>query len=102
MANSYEGSATPDQRGICLCRYKKGDHQDAVANKVAGVLDFPGDLEASRHNSGAPVVTGVKRTGGHAGMVEFTENLAGRQVIMVRRLVRADPTVASCGPFKDL
>ena len=60
-----------------LCRYQRGDHQDAAAKKVVGILDLPGELDASGNKRGATVVTLGKYTGGQAGTAEFTESLMG-------------------------
>ena len=46
-----------------LCRYQRGDYQDTAAKKVVGILDLPGDLDASGNKRGATVVTSGKYTG---------------------------------------
>ena len=77
LYNSSKGSTTPDQGRSSLHRYQRGYHQDSVANKGAGVLDIPGDLETSKHNSGTPAGTVGKRKRCQADTSEFLESLVG-------------------------
>ena len=84
LSNSTEGSATPDRGRIILRGSQSGDHEDAVANEGAGVLDHPVDLAASGQKSGATEVTAGKQMGGQEGTVKLPESLAGQQVATVQ------------------
>ena len=80
MDNTAKGSANLEQGGSILHISKRGDHKDASANEGASVLDIPGELETSRQKRGAPEGTSGKRTICQAGMMDFPESLAGKQV----------------------
>ena len=76
LANSTKGSANPYQGEISLLIYQRGGHQDDAANEGAGVLDPPGELEASGQASGTTAGTAGKCTGGQASTLEVPEIFA--------------------------
>ena len=79
LANSIKGSATPYRGGGIIIGDQRGGRQDATANKGAGVLDLPGDLEASIQANGTTLGTVGERMGGQARTLEVLEIFLGRQ-----------------------
>ena len=84
LYNSSKGSTTPDQGRSSLHRYQRGYHQDSVANKGAGVLDLPGDMETCGQKSGGLEGTVDKSTRGQEVTTNFPEILAGQQATTVQ------------------
>ena len=70
--------ARPQTKGEAAFVYLKGEITMTPWPKGAGVLDLPGDLEASGHKSGNKVGTTGKHMGCQEGTAEFPENLVGR------------------------
>ena len=79
-SGANKGSAIPDQRGSSLLRYQRRGHQYDATNKGAGVLDIPGDLEASRQASGTIAGTEGEHMGGQSGTSEVPDIFAGKQI----------------------
>ena len=79
LVNIDQSRETPDQRGSSLHVTQRGVQQDAAANKGAGVLCIPGDLEASGQAGGSTVGTEGERTGFQAGTPGVPEIISRRQ-----------------------
>ena len=71
--------ARPQTKGEAAFVYLKGEITMTPWPKGAGVLDLPGDLEASGQKSGATADTAGNQTGGQTGKAEISESLAGQQ-----------------------
>ena len=68
-----------DQGEGSLCDSKIGGLKDAAANKVACILDLPGDLENDGQESGTPEGIARKRKRGQESTTELPERFEGRQ-----------------------
>ena len=85
LADPAKGRATPDQRGSIISGDQRGGYQYAAANEGAGVLDIPGDLEASGQAISTTAGTEGEYTGGQAGtsgvpeIVAICHKLAGER-----------------------
>ena len=78
QANPDEGRNTTYQGGRILYRAQRGGQQDPTTKDGAGILDFPGDTEASGQASGTAAGTEGEYERGKTGTAGFLEIISRR------------------------